>query len=251
VHGVADYFARAVEEVAYGPGAWRGIRVGVFRREGEREVQIGEYERNYPALLRTFSPFRLQGRDLALYSPDYTATRLMELPSCRDIGGEEPASDGFCPVDFLVPHYLDLEVQVNDQPPRTHRKQMPEVADLTPRTIPVKRPGAQDSAERVDHHRHTPRGPLTYHPFGFVAGCIWGDDSSWKVQYLDLARAPEGVLSRDARFGQLELPDNMSLEQAIELAFFDYGEERVERMRIHNVRTFSLVDGQPVDPDDL
>jgi hypothetical protein len=20
--------------------------------------------------------------------------------------------------------------------------------------------------------------------FGFVAGCIWGDDSSWKVQYL-------------------------------------------------------------------
>jgi len=26
--------------------------------------------------------------------------------------------------------------------------------------------------------------------FGFIWGCVWGDDASWKVQYLDLSRDP-------------------------------------------------------------
>lgn len=41
--------------------------------------------------------------------------------------------------------------------------------------------------------------------FGFVWGCYWGDDSSWKVQYLDLSRIEEGMISRDERFGYVEL----------------------------------------------
>jgi hypothetical protein len=32
-----------------------------------------------------------------------------------------------------------------------------------------------------------------------------GDDSSWKVQYLDLSRVQQGVVRRDERFGYLEL----------------------------------------------
>ena len=28
---------------------------------------------------------------------------------------------------------------------------------------------------------------------GFVAGCVWGDDSSWKIEYLDLSKADEGI----------------------------------------------------------
>jgi hypothetical protein len=94
-------------------------------------------------------------------------------------------------------------------------------------------------------------GSLTYHPFGFVAGCIWGDDSSWKVQYLDLSRAAEGVLKREERFGHLELPNAITLEQAVDLQFIDHGEEKVERVRITSVRNSSLADGQPVDPADL
>ncbi len=41
--------------------------------------------------------------------------------------------------------------------------------------------------------------------FGFVWGCHWGDDTSWKVQYLDLSGIQDGVISREERFGYLEL----------------------------------------------
>lgn len=41
--------------------------------------------------------------------------------------------------------------------------------------------------------------------FGFVWGCHWGDDGSWKVQYLDLSRVQEGVVRREERFGYVEL----------------------------------------------
>ena len=41
--------------------------------------------------------------------------------------------------------------------------------------------------------------------FGFVWGCYWGDDSSWKVQYLDLSRVQQGVVRREERFGYVEL----------------------------------------------
>jgi hypothetical protein len=41
--------------------------------------------------------------------------------------------------------------------------------------------------------------------FGFVWGCVWGDDTSWKVQYLDLSRVQQGEIKRDERFGYVEL----------------------------------------------
>jgi hypothetical protein len=129
------YFVRVLDKVHYRPGAWQGLRVGVFRRENGIDVQVGEYERNYPSLFRTFAPFRVAERELALYSPDYTCTRLLELPSCRDIGGEEPEGNGFCPVDFFVPYFVDSEYRVDDQPPRRFRKQMPAADDLVARTI--------------------------------------------------------------------------------------------------------------------
>jgi hypothetical protein len=43
------------------------------------------------------------GRWFALYAPDYTATKVMELP-CKHLGGEAPASHGFCPADYYVPY---------------------------------------------------------------------------------------------------------------------------------------------------
>ncbi len=41
--------------------------------------------------------------------------------------------------------------------------------------------------------------------FGFVWGCVWGDDSSWKIQHLDLTGIQSGVIRRDDRFGYVEL----------------------------------------------
>lgn len=113
------------------PPYWDQLKVEIVRSSDG--VVLGSYVRGYPSLFKTFHPFELAGKSLALYSPANTATRIMELPSCRDLGGEEPHSTGFCPVEYYVP------------------------------------PGKD---------------------FGFVAGCVWGDDSSWKIQFLDLSRRP-------------------------------------------------------------
>ncbi len=64
---------------------------------------IGRYQRNYDRFFNTFAPFKRNGRDYALYSPDYTCTRVMSLPDCKDVGGEAPDDGGFCPVDYFVP----------------------------------------------------------------------------------------------------------------------------------------------------
>jgi hypothetical protein len=59
--------------------------------------------------MNTFTPFICNGQELALYSRDYTATRIMEIPSCKDLGGEEQHGAGFCPTDFFVPYYRYVE----------------------------------------------------------------------------------------------------------------------------------------------
>ena len=52
--------------------------------------------------------------------------------------------------------------------------------------------------------------------WGLVAGCIWGDDSSWKIQYLDLSRAAEGIIGREERFGYIELPAGRKLYECVD-----------------------------------
>lgn len=85
---------------------------------------------------------------------------------------EEPESPaGFCPVGFFVPDWLD----VHDGS-----------------VIP--------GSEYWNSDDEWPSGE-----FGFVWGCVWGDDSSWKVQHLDLTGIQSGVIRRDARFGYVEL----------------------------------------------
>ena len=184
------YIARKIEEISNGKGYWSSYRIGVFRKEGDKETQIGEYKRNYPSFYNTFHAFTRNGRDYALYSPDYRFTRLMELPSCKDIGGETPSSNSFCPTDYYIP-VVDNE-------------------------------------------------PLDQQPmFGFVAGCIWGDDSSWKIQYLDLSEVDQGVIKREERFGYIELPRSMNLKDAIE-----YGDMNLNYVSIITQRTFDIRTGE-------
>lgn len=97
-----------------------------------------------------------------------------------------------------------------------------------------------------------PVSPLTYYPFGFVSGCIWADDSSWKVQYLDLSRADEGVLMRDDRFGYIELQEDVRLKDAIDMSDygFDWGESISKNIRINIVQHFNLENGQVINPLD-
>ena len=61
---------------------------------------------------------------------------------------------------------------------------------------------------------------LTFGPWislntGFIAGCVWGDDSTWKLQVVDLSKATEGKVDRSARFGHLELARGMCLADSL------------------------------------
>ena len=198
------YSTKILDKVEYGPGRWNGIRIGVFRTEGESEEQIGEYERNYPNLFRTFYPFKKDEKAFALYSPDYTVTRVMELPSCKDIGGEEHNANGFCPVDLYVPSYVIREYARENGEVQRYLVNEPAETDL------------KDS----DHSKVVT--PLQYYPFGFVAGCFWGDDSSWKIQYLDLSEAERGAIKRDERFGYIEMSHGTNLKQSIDMVDYNY-----------------------------
>ena len=207
-----SYIAKVTDKINNGSGIINSIRVGVFRVEDDHEEQVGEYIRNYSAFSHTFYHFKKDGKDYALYSPHYTATMVMELPSCREIGGEEPNAWGFCPIDYYVPSYIVREHEFDDNKGEhhifQHRHNEPSASLLVPHV------------DKYDHSR--PLSPLLYYPFGFVAGCVWGDDSSTKIQYLDLSEVDKGIIKRDNRFGYIEMPDALSLKQAIDLYSFMY-----------------------------
>jgi hypothetical protein len=180
---IPPYYAKVIKELDFGKGYWGYLRVGVFARgkDGQPDAQIGEYTRNYSSLYRSFYPFERNGQWYALYSREYTATRVMTLPDCKDLCGESNESNGFCPVEFYVPQVC------------RHR----------------------ENQGKYDFW-------YEYAPFGFVSGCAWGDDSSWKIEYLDLSKLSEKKLGHDARFGYIQLPTNVGLPDAIgEISDFD------------------------------
>jgi hypothetical protein len=183
-----------------------------------------------------------------LYSREYTATRIMALPSCQDIGGEEPDSWGFCPVDFYVPSYIDRETVNWDDTVHRHRVNEPP-QELQRAGSVTMYPGDPKTGQRIAVEKPTyPIGPLAYYPFGFVAGCIWGDDGSWKIQYLDLSGVEKGVLRRDARFGYLEMPKDLTLRQAIDMDDYRYDlTDEEDRIAITALRRFHLPSGKPVE----
>lgn len=163
----------AIAEEVTAPETWGTTRVEVFRRQGTTGLErVCQYPRDY-AMLQTFEPFRQGTREFALISRDYTRTSVVDLASGQVVAEERPDVDGrgFCPVGFYVPDWWD----VND-------------GSVVP------------GSEYWDADDEWPVGD-----FGFVWGCYWGDDTSWKIQYLDLSRIQEGILARDDRFGYVEL----------------------------------------------
>ena len=173
-------YSLIVREVSRGEGVMGMLDIRILHQG----VPVGSYSRNYPSLFDTFYPFKQKGREFALYSPDYTGTRLLSLPDCRDIGGEAPDRAGFCPTGYYIPPEADGQ-------------------------------------------------------YGFVSGCQWGDDSSWKIEYLDLSGAADGIIVRDDRFGYIELPNNITLAEAIKVIDSENG-----FVRIITERTFSIVTGR-------
>lgn len=216
------YIAKVLGKIEYPPrpdyrgvlqGVMNGLHVGVFRLEDGQEEQVGEYERNFPVLYNTFFHFVRDGRDYALYARQYNATRVMELPSCKDIGGEEPHII-FCPLDYYVPSYIEVEVY-NDQDQTTEVERVNEPSQnwMTPYTTTV-----SASALGKEYHLHyKPRPQRHFHAIGFVAGRNWAGGPFSLLQYLDLSEVHHGIIRRDSRFGHIELPDWMSLRETIHM----------------------------------
>lgn len=95
---ITDYHVE-VEKVPSQPGCWDVLNVKILKQN----QQIGFYQRNYSSFFQTFCPFEQDGKEYALYSKDYTGTRVMSLPDCVDICGEERDAYGFCPTEYYVP----------------------------------------------------------------------------------------------------------------------------------------------------
>jgi hypothetical protein len=143
-----------VKVVEHSNGSWNTMHVDVL--DGNGRVIAG-YDRNHPGPYQAFEPFRQGDRILAPLSTDHTATSVMDLATGKIIAAEHPSAVGFCPTGFYVPDWWDT----NDGsilPGATHWRKEAEL----------------------------PSGD-----FCFVWGCAWGDEASWKVQYLDLSHVQE------------------------------------------------------------
>lgn len=182
----------------------------------------------------------------------------MELPSCKDIGGEEPSAGGFCPTDYFVPTYIEQETswktisatrgKIGGDVSR-RRLNNPEEEDLT-ESVEIREfiyQGTDELCKITTINR--PLSPLNYYDFGFMAGCIWGDESSWKIQYLDLSKVEKGILVREERFGYVELLEDMTLKDAIRLSgYIEESGNYKMFVQIKTMQTFHLETGNIYDP---
>lgn len=205
-----DRYAIRVTDLPTPEGTWTKVHVEVL----DDFRVVAEYDRNY-RMLQTFEPFRQGARTFALISTHYTATSVLDLDTGEVIAAEEPAASGFCPVGFYVPDWWDLH----------DGRQLPGSMHWRP-----------------DDHEW-PVGD-----FGFVWGCIWGDDSSWKVQYLDLSRIQDGVLVRDERFGYVKLATDPRLEPHDFIKCSSWEGQR--HVRFYVERVYNLATGTAVPDED-
>jgi len=179
------------------------------------DAVIASYDRNY-SMLQTFEPFRQGARDFALISTNYTATSVMELQTGEIVATEEPPGEGFCPVGCYVPDWWDVHDSIK-----------------LPGSMPW-RPADDEWPSAGD--------------FGFVWGCFWGDDSSWKVQHLDLADIQHGVVRRDDRFGYLKLATDSKLTPQDFIRCSSWQGER--RIQFYVEQNYGLLTGGPIADED-
>ena len=184
------------------PGEWSSLKCKV-RKIGEDKV-IFEYTRPYPAFFHTFFPFVgfADGKQYALYSENYTCTSLLDLEQGKSLGSEEPNSCGFCPVDFFVPLLYKV---TEESEGKLHKHVYVSLEDFEYKSK------ENNWENMIVEHVNA--------PYGFVAGCIWGDDSSWKIQLLDLKNVDKGEIKRlDDFLPYIEMPQNVKrLSECISL----------------------------------
>jgi hypothetical protein len=221
----------AVPETVSEPKSWEKVRVSVYRNDADgTKTKIAEYGRNY-SMLQTFEPFRQlrdgEWHDYALISDRYTRLAVLDLetgmiaatesyPAATEsyvhmvkkhkpestiaIGDPVPGS-GFCPAAFYVPDFFD------DFKPADYATAEEMEKDIKSTTAALAYSGESETElqfaeDWCDEYLWSSSGQ-----WGVYAGCVWGDDSSYKLRFVDLSKVSEGIVTTDDRFGYVELPE--------------------------------------------
>ena len=238
------------EHVTTKPGCWQSSVIQIIKtplikednkcpyRDITNITNVGKtYTYNYPGFRPTlFAPFKFNNNFYALYSVDYTATRVMRLFEkagvwdWEDWCGEDGDACGFCPIEFYVPcpHKINLH---------SH----PELAINVCRTITM-------SCGTWDIFIYNPS-------YAFISGCQWGDDSSWKLRYIDLSEIESKKITITDKFGYLELPAYISLKEAVSCTYTpasgNTGNIRIATALDYSMKTGKSINWEePVDADD-
>lgn len=215
-------------EVTVTSQGWTQIHVDVMRLDGTDDsgqeiwTKVAEYDRNY-SLLKTFEPFQqLQDgrwRHYALISTRYTRLEVLDLQNGEIIAvepfpkadqrfaensngkykeGDELPGFGFCPMEFHVPDWWD-EFDESFLP-----KKDPETGQLKQGFH------SEDFAISLVDEFNAYTGQ-----WALYGGCIWGDDSSAKLRYIDLSKISEGIVAADERFGYVSLPNDLPISKSV------------------------------------
>lgn len=219
IHDNYKYETRRVAD-----NGWGNIIVTVFRKSPTAEFEwekITEYARNY-SMLDTFHVFQQKRdgvwHDYALISTRYTRVEVMDLETGEIIAvepypvvdaewaerypenkvGDERPGWGFCPSSFYVPDWWD---------------EYDESFTANVVSKNAKNPEFEESyaKELLNEFAFFEGNWAVY------SGCLWGDDTSEKVRYIDLSRISEGILTTDERFGYIQLPDGEKLSSCVKL----------------------------------
>lgn len=196
------YSAKIDGEVKDG---WGKTLIGIY----QDETKIGEFERNYHSFGdTTFAPFRRDGKWYALYSTNYTSLNVMSLPDCKPVCAEPAVSTGFCPVEVWVPQYQESfrKGYVGEE-----LKKYPECNHGWLSQDEITREYDLD-LWRMDQ-------PILYESFAFVTGCVWGDDTSWKLEVRDISKAHDGIITTVQEWGYHPLWE-LPLREAVRLHAF-------------------------------
>jgi hypothetical protein len=158
---------------------------------------IGSYVYGLDFIEPPFYPFEHKNKWYALFSEDYTASSIMELSTCETVWSTEPHTFGFCPVEFYVPKY-QKKLSADDG------------AIVNVLRSDFQNPGLSENQLCIFDQ-------ITYHDFGFVSGCIWGDDSSLKIQFFDFKDLDKGIVVSDDRFGYVEMNGKLNLMESVNI----------------------------------
>lgn len=210
------YFGRVIKEEATKPGCWNYLNVGVYENlEDGTEKQVGSYQRKYSSLYDTFHAFKQKGKWYALYSSDYTCTSVMSLPDCKQIATEAGSASGFCPTGFYVPTKEDFSHGDTSKYDWHAGHRSEEHYEKLAKSMGQEHSDKWRKWDKETDNSYSDVENLYEGQCGFVSGCYWGDDSSWKLQYLDLSKITEGIIKREDRWGYWELPEGKSIKECI------------------------------------